>query len=318
MEAQRAIARYFAESIDFSVIADSHKQILTKPLIVPRDAGLKWTEALSNSIDLSSITEVFNLSLQLEEFARNAAGFQQLLKEQMEPFARISEQLAALVPKIDLSHLGGALARFSKSLGRGIPSNLQEVRRLDVVAAISLEEGIPLSWIPRREIVVALLDAPDAETRFEILTSRQDDILDDCRDAVTSIDHEWAVQCRDAVDALRADFQGPAQSHASNIIDSIFRWPNGKDERQHAKEKEREPFDNVLVRLAAAYLTLKPRSVVFDKWFPSSGQPLPKHFNRHVTSHAVGHPGVFSPTFALVAVMFATSLTVQYATTVED
>ena len=67
------------------------------------------------------------------------------------------------------------------------------------------------------------------------------------------------------------------------------------------------------IQLAAENLSLRPLFLAFVKWSPDSGEPLPERFARHVTAHAVGHAGVFNSSSALVAVMLATSLTVQYS-----
>ena len=143
--------------------------------------------------------------------------------------------------------------------------------------------------------------------------SGQADILDDCTSALLPIDHEWAAECREAVDALRTGFHGPAQSHGSNIIDSIVLGLHGNQGRQHAKDRARETFEDMPLQLAAENLSLRPLFLAFARWFPDSGEPPPEHFARHATAHAVGHAGVFGSSSALVAVMLATSLTVQYS-----
>ena len=305
-ETQKAIARSFAHSVDFATVADAYQKILSLPLSPLEGLRLQWVEALASSIDFSAVADAFQQSSGLQAILRDAASFQELLRQQTELLARISEQMATSLPKIDTSRLRIALDRW-------IPTNLRDVNRLDEVAAISVEEGIPLSWVPRCEIVVALLDAPDASTRLEILAERQADILDDCTSALLPIDHEWAAECREAVDALRAGLRGPAQSHGSNIIDSIVLELHGRQGRQHAKDQARETFEDMPFQLAAENLSLRPLFLAFVKWSPDSGEPLPERFARHVTAHAVGHAGVFNSSSALVAVMLATSLTVQYS-----
>ena len=304
-ETQQTIANSFANSIDFGAVADAQNAI-ARAVLPAEEARLRWAEALSKSIDLPSVADALQQSTGLESFLRESAGFQELLKQQTELFARISEQLAASLPKIDTSRIRAALERW-------IPTNLKEVGRLDEVATISVEEGIPLSWVPRGEIVVALLEASDSEGRRAILVERQADILDDCIEALLTTEHEWASECREAVNAIRAGFYGPAQSHGSNIIDSIVLGLHGKHGRQHAKDQASETFEEMPLQLAAENLSLRPLFLAFARWFPDSGDPPPDHFARHATAHAVGHAGVFDPSSALIAVMLATSLTVQYA-----
>jgi len=191
-----------------------------------------------------------------------------------------------------------------------IPSNLRGVRYdLDVVASIAFHEGIPLSWIPRGEIVVALIEADSAEARNRILLVRQSEILHDCDAALATSEHEWAVQCRFAVEALRHGHFQAAQSHASNIIYSIVAThPNS---RGHALRLARRDWDEVPFQEMAPYLTLRPLDRTLVAWKPRAGNTPPAHFSRHATAHAVGHTGLFTPLNALIAVMLAVSLTIE-------
>ena len=304
-ETQRTIAESFAKSIDFGVVADAQRTF-AKSVLPAEEVRLQWAEVLSKSIDFSAISDAMQQSTGLETFLRDSAAFQEQLRQQTELFAQISEQLAASMPKVDTSKIRAALERW-------VPTNLRDVWRLDEVATVAVEEGIPLSWVPRSEVVVALLDATDPDARRQILVDRQDDILQDCLDALESINHEWAVECTEAVKALGAGFPSPAQSHASNIIDSIVLGLHGRHGRQHAQDQATGAFREMPLQLAAENLSLRPLFLAFARWFPDSGDPPPDHFARHATAHAVGHPGVFDPASALIAVMLATSLTVQYA-----
>ena len=193
------------------------------------------------------------------------------------------------------------------------PVNLRDVVALDVVAAVALDEGIPLSWVPRTEIVVLLIEADGPDARGRHPADRRDDILDDCEKALAPIAHEWAVQCRSAIAAMRANLDGPAQSHASNIVDSIVLGLHGKNGRGHAKTRAREHFDDLPLQLAAENLSLRPLFRAFTTWFPNTAiePPTTSLATPHHMPSATG--GVFAPTSALVAVMLATSLAVQYA-----
>jgi len=256
----------------------------------------------------------------------------------------ISQTLSALAAQIDKSAIGRTLAlirentdalnRFAESflqiastirlgvqdidLGRScnfdswIPENLHGLRDLETVFSLTRDEGVPLSWVPRTEIVALLIEADGPDSRREILEEHRDEILDDCESALTSSCHEWATQCRRAITTLRLGLFEPAQSHASNIVDSIVLTLASSECRKRAVELAQRDFDDMPLVLAASYLTLRPLERAFVSWRPGSETPPPAHFARHVTSHAVGHSRVFDPVYALVAVMPATSLTVQF------
>ncbi len=306
IEAQETIAKNFARSIDFSGIAATHKAIVDAMLAAQAVAAQKqWAESLAKSLDFSALDRAVSSSAALDEWARTSAAFNESLRKQTELFARVAEGITFKLPTIDIPGLLAALDRW-------LPVNLRDVVALDDVARVALDEGIPLSWVPRAEIVVLLIEADGPGARVSILTDRRDDILDDCEKALGPNAHEWAVQCRSAIAAMRANLDGPAQSHASNIIDSIVLGLHGKKGREHAKAQAQEELDELPLQIAAENLSLRPLFRAFTTWFPNTGIDPPDYFARHATSHAVGHAGVFAPISALIAVMLATSLTVQY------
>jgi hypothetical protein len=306
-EAQEAIAENFGRSLDFSRIAATLTAITDAGAAAQAMAAQKqWAEALAKSIDFSALNRAVASSAALDSWARSSVAFNESLRKQTEFLARIAEDITFKLPTIDTSRLVALLDRW-------IPVNLRGIVALDVVATIALEEGLPLSWVPRAEIVVLLIEADSPDARVGILAEHRDDILDDCENALSPIEHEWAVQCRGAVAAMRAGLDGPAQSHASNIIDSVVLSLHGKRGREHAKEVAQEALDDLPLQLAAENLSLRPLFRAFTTWYPNTGIDPPDYFARHATSHAVGQAGVFAPTSALIAVMLATSLTVQYA-----
>ena len=103
---------------------------------------------------------------------------------------------------------------------------------------------------------------------------------------------------------------GPAQSHASNLVDSIVL--EALDRREDATDLAQDDFVDLPLGFVAENLTLRPLVRAFVPWYPCSGTSPPPHFARHATSHAVGQTGVFDPLYALVGIMLATSLTVQF------
>ena len=299
--AHDGIVKNFARSFDFSGIAAAHKSIIAAGTLKARVAPeMRWAASLSKAIDLSALHAAFAaLSAALSSPLVTNQVFAEAFKLPTDVLEQIAERSTFKLPEF--------------GFGKWIPGNLHDVQDLDVVAAVALEEGIPLSWIPRTEIVIALIEADGPEERLCILTERRDDILDDCEARLASITHEWSVQCRSAIKALRLGLDGPGQSHASNILDSIVLAYFGRGGRDEAKERGQGDFDDLPLGLAAENLTLRPLLRAFTRWWPDSGTTLPAHFARHSTSHAVGHVGVFAPPSTLIAVMLATSLTVQYA-----
>jgi hypothetical protein len=305
--AQDLVAKHFAHSVDFSRLTDAYKVISEASAVTNTFAAQQlWADALSKSIHLPALKDALASSAALAAFTNSNQVLLDAIKDQTDVFGEITWGIDLRFPEIDFSELLEPLERW-------IPANLRHVVDLDSVATISLDEGIPLSWVPRTEIVVDLLEAPDADERAAILEKRCDDIIDDCEAALGVVTNEWTVQCRAAIRAVRLDLGGPAQSHASNIVDSVVLALHGKNGRDHAKTRAQEDLDELPLQLAAENLTLRPLFRAFTSWWPSSGVTPPHYYARHSTAHAVGHEGLFVPHSALIAVMLATSLTVQYS-----
>lgn len=304
---QDLVAKHFAQSIDFSRLTAAFKVITDTSAITNIFAAqTKWADSLVKAIHFPALEGALASSAAFATFMESNAALLESVKGQADTFARIAAAVDLKLPRFDTTN-------WLEALGRWIPGNLRHVVDLDAVATLTLDEGIPLSWVPRTEIVSALVDAESAEDRHTILDQRRDDILDDCETALASITNEWAEQCRAAISAMRLDLDGPAQSHASNIIDSVVLALHGNGGRDNAKARAQEDFDDLPLQLAAENLTLRPLFRAFTAWWPNSGVTPPDHFARHPTAHAVGYAGVFAPRSALVAVMLATSLTVQYS-----
>jgi len=294
--AQSAITEQFAKSMDFTALTGSLAKLTAQTSNPGALFAKEWVEHLNLSIDVPAITGATALVEQFSKFS---------VTPPLGDFAAVSKIVEQFkMPKINWTGLAAAFTDW-------LPDNLDRVTDLARAAQVALDDGLPLAWIPRTEIVTLILDAETREDRMQILDDRREDILDDCIAALEPIDHEWAIQCRSGVETLRAGFDAPAQSHAANILDSVVMgFLGGRLEVSHQAKKD---LLEMSLRAAAENLTIRPLLRAFTRWFPSDPVDPPTHFARHPTAHAVGHVGVFTPRNALVAVMLAVSLTVQFA-----
>jgi hypothetical protein len=312
--AQRSIANTgvfnaIQKSVDFSALQNIAQSIQAAssfaaiPVVDP-----KWMDQLTKSIDVSAIARANELIL-------NSAAFVAASQQQTELLASIAAKFdyAALTKQLSSVLSGVDWSELQKAIENWLPPNLRSVHDLDKAAQLSLEEGLPLAWIPRAEIVQELTSAATPDDRLHILSERFEEILDDCEAVLLPISHDWANQCRSALSALRQPgLEGPAQSHAGNIIDSVVLAILGGGGRDIAKQRAEEPYEDLPLHVAVENLVLRPLFLGFVKWYPHNDDPIPAHFARHPTAHAVGHVGVFSRQNALIAVMLATSLTLQF------
>ena len=61
----------------------------------------------------------------------------------------------------------------------------------DIRTAVTIaqDEGIPLVWVPRAELVQLMFDAPDADARRVLLEEHAEEIIEDCWKVVDDVDH---------------------------------------------------------------------------------------------------------------------------------
>lgn len=306
--AHNAVVENVRRSIDMSSIQAVLDQMASAvDAVAIARVQQQWADVVANAIDLPSLKAANEGLIRSADFGGLGEAQQRLLDA-----IKVEIDFSALTRTIDLGFDNGSFRALLDRLDSWIPGNLRRYRKLEDVARITLDEGLPLSWVPRTEIVEALVDAADDHEREQILTDRFDDILDDCSAVLVDIACEWADQCRSAIGALAAGFDAPAQSHAGNIIDSVVLRLLGRTGRDIAKKNTQHEFAALPLQLVSESLTLRPLYRAFTQWFPDGGDRPPEHFARHATAHAVGHRGLFGKHQALIAVMLATSLTRQF------
>lgn len=276
----------------------------------------------------TDLTEMLrSMSIKIEEATRPIGEWQKRLARTLEEvlnhsdFQRIREVLA------DAANF---ISNVVQTAQDAIPPNLHGLGDVRDVLTLTHAEGLPLVWVPRHEILLLLIEAPDADSRREILLLHRDEILEDCvtvledieplrNDCVSTLPPmclEWAKESGEAARALQMGLVGPAQSHAANVTDGIVPHMSwflaDKPKRGHTIKRASEDVDDVAsLALLMNHLALRPLVRAYRRWHPDSDQPPPDQFARHVTAHGVGHPNVFNEYNALLAVMLAVSLTRQ-------
>jgi hypothetical protein len=205
--------------------------------------------------------------------------------------------------------------------GMVVPANLSSlsVEDWDRLQEFSREEGLVLAWVPRPALVEALLRAPDAAAREQLLLMAEADVLEDCDACLDEVTHpdmmELAGFVRQAVASYRGGCQAPAQALATNVVETIARHHlhraatltfTGKGVSQRIKAAFGEPLgDDVCLRVWRFELV---GSAVFAAYREDYDyQARGSAYNRHGTVHCV-NPSVYRPVNALRAVLLATAL----------
>ncbi|MEU0513373.1 hypothetical protein [Amycolatopsis sp. NPDC006125] len=219
------------------------------------------------------------------------------------------------------------------------PPNWQfdDASRLDcckAALALSLEEGIPLAWVPDPHTVQLLLDVPAGPDqrgrRRAVLSERSGRVLNHCEarlddlatDSDTDVDlHRMLEIARQSIHALRAGLPAPAQAAAANLADQLLRRLFRSTDRRGLQYRTASQRIVDLAEETQAFLsmlseraTLMPVPKSWTEWWPGRNIELPDTFSRHTTTHGIAEPDQVTPINALIAIMLAVSLLYQETT----
>jgi hypothetical protein len=207
-------------------------------------------------------------------------------------------------------------ADFEEQLRAGAPPNWQfgdDWPKLTRIGDTVEQDGIPLAWVPRSDIVVALVDAEGIEARRAILAAREADIIQDCFTCLDDIDApelaEFVGNASDAARAFQDQHAKPAQALATVVLDATLRllFANPSFSYGGIRSRLADVWDKAPLRYMRSALVLAAIPGALEQFWPDRGDPVPVRFNRHASAHTV-HAKQFTRTNALVAIMLVTSL----------
>jgi hypothetical protein len=228
-------------------------------------------------------------------------GVFQLLRKQQEEWAKTLRRFAA---------------GFEEQLRAGAPPNWQfaaDWPTLIIISETVEQDGIPLAWVPRSDIVVALVHAEGIEARRAILANHEADIIQDCFNCLDDIDApelaEFVANTREAARAFQDQHSKPAQAFATVVLDAVLRLLFATPSFSYGgiRHPLAGVWDNAPLRYIRSALVLAAIPGALEQFWPHRGDPVPVRFNRHASAHTV-HAGQFTRTNALVAIMIITSL----------
>ena len=249
-----------------------------------------------------------------------------------EHLARLSESISHVVPKIDFQDLLPSVAfpalNFAEQyaglyssisdmfepmmqrLREALPPNWPESGGMfDLGLDIIRDEGVPLVWVPRKEIITELLEAPDRNSRLGILLARKVDVIEDCRGVLEDVTcdsfAEQVTLLRRAVDALEAGHDEAAQALAVVVTETAVTRSIGgykKVKKEVVVDLGDMPLFALRVRAA-----LLPLASFYTDWYPNKGAPPPELLSRHATVHQADSVH-YTSSNAVLAVMLGTSV----------
>lgn len=219
-------------------------------------------------------------------------------------------ELTPFIPKTDFSSWMPGLRALLEDFGRHEPPNWPADLDFDRAVEVICDDGLPLVWVPRAELVQEVVDADDRRARVAVLLAHRPALVADCRAVLREVTHpvltgqqQLAGRC---VEAFEQGHDEAAQALAVAVTETaVSRALRGN----YAKVKQQVLFDPDLVpftqlRLRAA---LAPIHRFYTDWSPQSPYPAPEAVSRHVTVHHAD-PSHYTEANSLIAVLLACSL----------
>lgn len=195
---------------------------------------------------------------------------------------------------------------------RHIPPNWPADVELEAVVDVVRQDELPLVWVPRSDIVAAVVEAADRPARVEVLLAHQDEVLDDCDEVLDSIEVPRRdgdlLLARQAVHALREDHHEAAQALAAAALETTLSAQITKTSTVRGRVRVNDIDDVQLFQLRLR-VALAPLETYFRSFEPGKApeDQYPLGPNGHITVH-VASPEHLNPGNALVSVMLLVSV----------
>jgi hypothetical protein len=286
-----------------------------------------WSQRFMAASGITEWSERFMAASGITEWSQRFMAASGATERHRRLFAQLTEGVVRpeawkpLVPPPDyFRYLTGIAERFKAAIFIFIPANLQPLsaKKWTRILELGREEGIALAWVPRTALVQALLDAPDAAAREQLLIQEETAVLDDCAACLETITEDPAMVelagfARQAIDICRRGGHTGAQALAANVVETIAKHHldrvvtgKGKGVSSRIRNRFGVPIDHsIALDELRVWLVGAPLFAAYREDYDYAMRD--SAFNRHGTAHCV-NPNVYRPANALRSILLATSL----------
>ena len=200
----------------------------------------------------------------------------------------------------------------------------------DRVLPIATEDGIPVVWLPRADVLKTLVASPSGQ-RHGVLEAHGVQVIADCRARLGECHDPWIADSAHllgkAIDAFDSGHHEAAMALAVSVGEPLALWASvprvqifdSEDDRDRwEKNRQQKKYKLASMELAATsteaqkrryeicrHALIAPVSTFFAEFRP--GDPEPELLSRHVVAHAPTKAH-FSRRNAIIALMLAVSI----------
>lgn len=271
--------------------------------------------------DLNRIAEAGANALPRYELPKIDVPPLRLSPELTRSFANMEQALApireAVASMLDWSRLVESLIdpaifeRVRDLVARRRPPNWSEIEDWRRGAAFVEESGWAIVWLPRSEVVSALIDAaPD--DRESVLVSRSPTLVEDALECAKAIQHgdlQFIGECAaEIADSIREGRYRAGQALAASVLTELIQGILGHKRLAEVHTEYGQPWEEQSIRLLRFALITSTIPKALSNFYRDKGDQMQSSFNRHAVAHGAS-PVQFTELNALVGLLLVTALT---------
>lgn len=241
------------------------------------------------------------------EFLRSVTEFNRALES-------MREAIASMVnwSKLAQSFIDPAVfERFRELVARRMPPNWSEVDDWRRGTTFIEESGWAIVWLPRSEVVLALLDADEAD-RESVLLAHSSVLVEDALACAAEIKHDELRFVGDCIveiaESVSDGHHRAAQALSASVLTELLQGILGHKKLADAHAEYAEPWKEQSIQLLRFVLIACTIPKALSRFYRDNGDPMPPTFNRHAVAHGAS-PVQFTPLNALVGLVLVTALT---------
>lgn len=201
--------------------------------------------------------------------------------------------------------------RIRKLVSRRMPPNWSELDDWRRGTTFIEQTGWAIVWLPRYEVVSALLAASPHE-RESVLVAYSPELVDDAGECARSVRHadlRFLGECvAEIADSIRAGRHRAAQALAASVLTELIQGILGHKKLAEVHSEYGKPWEEESIQLLRFALITSTIPVALSNFFRDNGDPMPSSFNRHAVAHGAS-PVQFTEVNALVGLLLVAALT---------
>lgn len=185
--------------------------------------------------------------------------------------------------------VASSMSRVMSEWVQAVPPNWPENRLREGIEFV-VRTRLPIIWIPRRDIVAALLDAPASNLHID-LAQNGELIVEDCQTALSRVRTDRYDDVlpfvREALSSFKAGYAASAQALAASLLTTLLQHHVGYNALKDARDlgdigPDEAAFDTLRLALLGQCVPV----ALADFW-ENRGDAVPSTFNRHASLHRV-------------------------------